>query len=69
MPLTKPLTGHYHLIRFIRSDRGLDIFGEKFRRPPKATYEYVRAAVEVAAQSLQVYLDNRLVDQHDYRLR
>lgn len=69
VPLTKPLTGHYHLIRFIRSNRVLDVFGEKFRTPPEATYEYVRATVNVAAQRLQVYLDDRLIDQHDYRLR
>ena len=69
VPLTKPLTGRYHLIRFIRSDRVLDIFGEKFRTPAEATYEYVRATVDVAAQSLQVYLDDMLIDQHDYRLR
>lgn len=69
VPLIKPLIGRYHLIRFIRSDRLLDMFGEKFLMPPEATYEYVRATVDVASQRLELYLDDALIDQHDYRLR
>lgn len=68
-PLPKPDRGRYHLIRFIRSDRLLDIFGEKFRTPPEATYEYVRATIDVARQHLQVFLDDTLIDQHRYQLR
>lgn len=33
--------GYVHLVRFIRSDRILDIFGEKFAMPVELEYEYV----------------------------
>jgi hypothetical protein len=68
-PLAKPEAGHYHLIRFIRSEGILDIFGEKFTAPPQATYEYVRATVDVRRQRLQVFLDDVLIDEHPYQLR
>jgi putative transposase len=68
-PLPKPERGRYHLIRFMRSDRMLDVFGEKFTAPPEATYEYVRATVDVALQRLQVFLDDALIDEHPYPLR
>jgi hypothetical protein len=61
-PLPKPTRGRYHLVRFIRSDRQLDVFGERFRTPPEATYEYVRATIDVARQTLCVYLDSALID-------
>jgi len=34
-PLPKPDKGRYHLVRFIRGDAVLDVFGEKFRLPPE----------------------------------
>lgn len=68
-PLPKPSSGCYHLIRFIRSDGRLDVFGEKFLVPPETIYEYVRATVDVGTQRLGVYLDGRLVEEREYRLR
>ncbi len=68
-PLPKPETGRYHLIRFIRHDRLLDVFGESFRLPATTAYTYVRATVDVAAQRLRVYLDAKPIDEHVYRLR
>ena len=68
-PLPKPTTGRYHLIRFIRGDRVLDIFGERFRVPPQAVYEYVRGTIDVREQQLRVYLDGEVIDEHRYRLR
>jgi len=68
VPLSKPRQGRYHLVRFIRSDRRLDVFGEKFEMPIEATYEYVVATVEVAQQKLQVRIGNELIHQIDYRL-
>lgn len=65
-PLPKPECGRYHLMRFVRSDGMLDIFGEKFLAPPECTYEYVRLTIDVAAQRLQVFLDRQLVDEHPY---
>jgi hypothetical protein len=68
-PLPKPERGRYHLIRFIRSDRRLDVFGEGFRLPAVAVYAYVRATVNVARQRLEVYLDDQPIAEHRYRLR
>lgn len=67
LPLSKPSHGRYHLIRFIRSDRILDVFGERYRLPSVATYEYVTATIDVAAHQLSVQLDNVVIDAYDYR--
>lgn len=68
-PLPKPECGRYHLVRFIRSEGQVDIFGEKFSLPPQAVYEYVRATVDVQRQRLLVFLDDVLIDEQPYNLR
>ena len=68
-PLPKPVRGRYHLIRFIRSDRRLDVLGEAFRLPAVAVYTYVRATIDVARQRLDVYLDDQVIAEHRYPLR
>lgn len=65
-PLPTPEHGRYHLMRFVRGDGRLDVFGEPFAAPPECLYEYVRLTVDVAAQRLQVFLDHQLVDEHRY---
>ncbi|MFA5027583.1 MAG: helix-turn-helix domain-containing protein [Candidatus Methylomirabilota bacterium] len=69
VPLPKPETGCYHLVRFIRSDQHLDVFGERFRLPAAAEYAYVVATVDVAQQQLRVMLGADLVAEFPYRLR
>ena len=68
-PLPKPEKGRYHLVRFIRSDGLLDILGEKFLVPPEAIYEYLRATIDVGQQRLSLFLGNKKIDEHLYRLR
>ena len=68
-PLPKPERGRYHLVRFIRSDAVLDVFGEKFRVPPEVVYEYVVATVDVARQKLRITMNEMTIDEFDYRLR
>jgi len=51
-PLPKPVKGKYHVIRFIRSNRKLDLLGEGFSLPVAATHEYVWATIDVKKQSL-----------------
>src|SRR5512136_2480198 len=46
-PLSKPEEGRYHLVRFIRSDCRLNVFGELFPVPPQTQYEYVVATIDV----------------------
>jgi len=59
-------SGKVILIRFIRSDRRLNVFGEIFMVIPELVYHYVEAIISVDRQSLGVYLDNQLVQQFPY---
>jgi len=60
--------GYIHLIRFIRSNRILDIFGEKFAMPMSVEYEYVKATIDTADQTLAVYHDSNLIEKYKYAL-
>ena len=60
--------GNIILIRFIRSDRLLDIFGEKFKVSKSLVYSYVKAVIVTKIGSLQLYLGDELVDKFDYQL-
>jgi transposase InsO family protein len=68
-PLDKPEEGCYHLVRFIRSDCLLNIFGEIFPAPPETQYEYVVATVDVKEQKLKLFLDTIQVEEYKYKLR
>ena len=46
--------GEIHLIRFIRSDRVLDVFGEKFLLNKDLVYEYVTATICTNIHQLQI---------------
>jgi transposase InsO family protein len=67
-PLKKPKTGKYHIVRFIRGDALLDVFGETFRLPSETVYEYVIATIDVKEQKLKIYLDQIQVDEIDYKM-
>src|SRR5512135_3541474 len=68
-PLDKPEEGCYHLVRFIRSDCRLDIFGEIFSAPPETQYEYVVATIDVKEQTLKLFLDTIQVAEYKYQMR
>jgi transposase InsO family protein len=68
-PLDKPEEGCYHLVRFIRSDCRLNIFGEIFSAPPETQYEYVVAIIDVKEQKLKLFLDTIQVEQYEYQMR
>ena len=68
-PLDKPEEGCYHLVRFIRSDCRLNIFGEVFSSPPETQYEYVVAIIDVKEQKLKLLLDTIQIEEYNYRLR
>lgn len=67
--LKKPETGRYHLVRLIRSNLKLNIFGELFSVPPELKLEYVVATINVKEQKLKLFLDKTQVDEFDYKLR
>jgi putative transposase len=60
--------GNISLIRFIRSDRKLDIFGEKFEVSKDLVYSYLRAIIVTEIHVLQVYLGDELIQTFEYRL-
>ena len=60
--------GTISLIRFIRSDRILNIFGEKFEVSKDLVYSYVRAMIVTEIQTLQVYLGEDFVQSFEYRM-
>ena len=68
-PLDKPEEGCYHLVRFIRSNLRLDIFGEIFPAPPDTQYEYVVATIDVKEQKLKLFLDAIQIEEYKYQLR
>jgi putative transposase len=68
-PLEKPDSGCYHLVRFIRSNCRLNIFGELFIAPPETQYEYVVATIDVKEQKLKLFLDKIQIEEYKYRLR
>lgn len=61
-------SGHVHLIRFIRSNRELDIFGEKFIAPQESVYEYLWCTIDIKEQKLKVFLDHKQVEEYNYQL-
>ncbi len=65
----KPETGRYNLVRLIRSDLKLNIFGELFSVPPELKLEYVVATVDVKEQKMKLYLDKKQVEEFVYKLR
>lgn len=67
--MKKPVTGRYHLVRLIRSDLKLNIFGELFPVAPELKLEYVVATIDVKDQKLKLFLDKTQVDEFDYQLR
>jgi transposase InsO family protein len=67
--LKKPETGRYHLVRLIRRDLKLNIFGEIFQVPPELQLEYVVATINVKEQKLKLFLDKIQVDEFSYKLR
>jgi putative transposase len=60
--------GDIVLIRFIRSDRKLNIFGETFTVSKDLVYSYVKAVIRTETHSLHVYLNDELIHMFEYRL-
>ena len=60
--------GNIILVRFVRSNRLLDIFGEKFKVSKSLIYSYVKAVIVTEIHRLQLYLGEELVDSFEYQL-
>ena len=68
-PLKKPTHGKYHIVRLIRSDGRLNLFGEMFKVPHRLHYEYVVGTVNVHKQKLALFHDGLKFEEYDYKLR
>jgi len=66
--LKKPETGRYHVVRLIRSDLKINIFGELFSVAPELAHEYVVATIDVKDQKLKLFLDKIQVGEFNYKL-
>jgi hypothetical protein len=60
--------GNVIIIRFIRSDGQLNIFGERFQVPGDLIYSYVKAVIVTGIHNLQLFLGDELVKTFDYHL-
>jgi putative transposase len=60
--------GIISVIRFIRSDRQLDIWGEHFKLPQSLVYSYVRAKIITHLHEIQVFHGEDLVFTFPYHL-
>lgn len=67
-PMKKPKQGRYHVVRYIRSDSRLNIFGETFPVSGELQYEYVMATIDVKEQKLKLFLAHEQVDEFKYLL-
>lgn len=67
--MKKPEIGRYHVVRLIRSDLKLNLFGEIFPVPPELKLEYVVATIDVKEQKLKLFLDKTQIEEIDYKLR
>jgi len=60
--------GQIVAIRFIRSDRRLDIFSEKFKVPRDLVYSYVKDVIDTSQHVLNIYLGEDLVTSFEYSI-
>ena len=60
--------GYIHVVRFVRSNRILDIFGEKYSMPLELEYEYVWVRIDTGMQTMSIYHDSVLVEKYSYPL-
>lgn len=65
----KPTKGRIHVVRFIRSNRLLDIFSEKFTISEQLVYEYAWSTICVKEQKLRVFLNGNQMHEFKYQLR
>ena len=60
--------GRVLLIRFIRSNRQLDIFSERFEVPRDLVYCYVKAEIDTALHSIELFLGDELITSFEYQI-
>lgn len=60
--------GEIHLVRLIRSDQKLDVFGIDFSMPDSVMYEYVKAVIDTGSQSMSVFHDDETIETFPFKV-
>jgi hypothetical protein len=61
--------GKISVIRFIRSNRQMDIFSEKFVVPKELIYSYVKGEIDTKEQILRVYAGDEEMLSFEYKIQ
>lgn len=68
-PQRLPAKGRIEVIRYIRSNRRLELFGKRITLPQDQTHQYVTAIIKVRARKLIVVdLDGQIIHHSDFDL-
>lgn len=68
-PTRLPTKGRIEVVRYVRSDRRLELFGKRITLAEDQTHQYVTAIIKVRSQALVVVnLDGEIVHEGDYAL-
>lgn len=69
IPERLPRRGRIEVVRFIRSNRDLNLFNEHIRLPEQTVHQYVVAVIQVRAQRLVVTRAGEIVHESPYEVR
>ena len=67
-PYARPACGRVSVVRLIRSDATLEVFGERFSVPREAVHEYVKATIDLGSRTLTMSMHGRLLDRVPYEM-
>ncbi len=68
-PTRLPAQGRIEVVRYIRSNRRVDLFGKRITVAPDQTYQYVTAIIKVRSKKvIVVTLDGEIIYDGDYQI-
>jgi transposase-like protein/sulfur carrier protein ThiS len=69
IPQKLPRRGRVEVVRFIRSDQDLNLFGEHIQLPEQTVYQYVVATISIRTQQLVVTCAGEIVHEASHEIR
>lgn len=69
LPETLPRRGHIEVVRLVRSDQILNLFGQRIPMPEQTVHQYVVATISVRARRLVVTHRGELIHEADHPIR
>lgn len=68
-PTRLPAQGRIEVVRYIRSNRHIDLFGKRITVAPDQTYQYVTAIIKVRSKKVTVVtLEGEIIYHGDYQI-